>query len=78
MEDELDKLLSDGVISFAKFLKYAAPIVLVVKSDGKTRICSDYKLTFNKSARVDKHIHYTKQMIYFCHCQVAQSLVNWI
>ena len=55
VEDELDKSLSDGVISPVTFSKWAAPIVPVVKSDSKTRICGDYKLTINQSARVNKY-----------------------
>ena len=55
MEAELDKLQSDGVISPVTFSKWAAPIVPVVKSDGKIRICGDYKLTINQAARVDKY-----------------------
>ena len=47
VEDELDKLQSDGVISPVTFSKWATPIVPVVKSDGKIRICGDYKLTIN-------------------------------
>ena len=45
VEDELDKLQSDGVISPVAFSKWAAPIVPIVKSDGKIRICSDYNLS---------------------------------
>ena len=55
VEDELDRLQSNGVISPVTFSKWAAPIVPVVKSDGKIRICGDYKLTVNQSARVDKY-----------------------
>ena len=55
MENELDKLLSDGVISPVTFLKWAPPIVPVVKSDGKIKIFGDYKLTVNQSAWVDKY-----------------------
>ena len=55
VEDELDRLQSNGVISPVTFSKWAAPIVPVVKSDGKIRICGNYKLTINQSARVDKY-----------------------
>ena len=55
VEDELERLEADGVISPVTFSKWAAPIVPVVKGDGKIRICGDYKLTINQSARVDKY-----------------------
>ena len=55
VEDELKRLKADGVISPVTFSKWAAPIVPVVKSDGKIRICGDSKLMINQSARVDKY-----------------------
>ena len=50
VEDELDRLQANGVISPVKFSKWAAPIIPVVKSDGKIRICGDYKMTINQSS----------------------------
>ena len=38
-----------------QFSDWAAPIVPVVKSDGKIRICGDYKVTINQSAKIDKY-----------------------
>ena len=52
VEDELDRLQANDVISPVKFSKWAAPIVPIVKSDGKIRIC---KMTINQSSRVDKY-----------------------
>ena len=40
VEDELDRLQSNGVISPVTFSKWAAPIVPVVKSDGKIYVAS--------------------------------------
>ena len=37
------------------FSKWAAPIVPVVKSDRKIRICGDYKMTINQLSQVDKY-----------------------
>ena len=53
--DELDRLQANGVISPVKFSKWAAPIVPVVKSDGKIRIYGNYNMTINQSSRVDKY-----------------------
>ena len=47
IEEELDRLVSEKVIEPVKSSKWAAPIVPVVKQDGKIRICGDNKLTAN-------------------------------
>ena len=64
VEDELDKLQSDGVISPVAFSKWAAPIVPIVKSDGKIRICGDYKLIVNQSTKVDQYPLHTAEGIF--------------
>ena len=48
VEDELDRLQTNGVISPITFSKWAVPIVPVVKSDRKIRICGDYKMMINQ------------------------------
>ena len=56
VEKELDRLFSLGVIEPVKFSDWVAPIVPVLKGDGRVRICGDYKVTVNKAAKVDKCI----------------------
>ena len=51
--EELDRLQARGIIVPTKFLKWAAPIVPVIKSDGSIRICGDFKRIINKSARTE-------------------------
>ena len=55
MEDELDRITSQWYKSPVTFSKWAAPIIPVMKSDGKKRICGDFKMTINQSSRVDKY-----------------------
>ena len=48
VEEELERLMSEGIIESVQFADWAAPIVTVVKSDEKSlRICGDFKLTVN-------------------------------
>ena len=55
IEQELEHLLAQGVISPVKSAKCAAPIFPVLKKNGNVRICGDYKLTANISASVDAY-----------------------
>ena len=55
IEKELDRLESQGVIESVRFSEWAAPIVPIVKGDSSVRICGDYKVTVNISAKVDSY-----------------------
>ena len=53
IEMELDRLMSERVITHIKSSSWAAPIVPVMKRDGKIMICGDYKLTANIASKLD-------------------------
>lgn len=53
VEEELERLERDGIIEPIQFSDWAAPIVPVMKRDGKVRICGDYKLTVNRAAKLE-------------------------
>ena len=55
VEEELSRLQALGVIQPVRFSDWAAPIVPVLKSDGRVRICGDYKVTINRAARLEKY-----------------------
>ena len=55
VEEELNRLERDGIITPVEFSEWTAPIVPVVKRDGSIRICGDYKLTVNTAAEVDTY-----------------------
>ena len=52
IKKDLERLEGQGVIESVRFAEWAAPIVPIVKGDGSVRICGDYKVTANISARV--------------------------
>ena len=56
VEQELDHLQNAGVIEPIQFSDWAAPIVPVVKPNGRVRICGDLKLTVNKVAKLDTYL----------------------
>ena len=56
VEEELEKLVSQGVIEPVTFSDWAAPIVPVLKADKKSvRICGDFSTTVNKASRLDNY-----------------------
>ena len=55
MNSEIDRLAKSGIIEPVEFSDWAAPIVPVVKTDGSIRICGDYKVTVNQTAKLDKY-----------------------
>ena len=56
VEEELDRLQTEGIIEKVTRSEWATPIVPIVKSDGKSlRICGDYKTTLNPQLKIDHH-----------------------
>lgn len=55
VEEELDRLQKEGVISPAKFSEWATPIVPIPKANGKVRICGDYKVTLNCAMKIEQY-----------------------
>ncbi|KFD45214.1 hypothetical protein M513_13909 [Trichuris suis] len=53
IEEELNRLVSQGILEPVLHTTWATPIVPVVKSNGDIRICGDYKCTVNKALRKD-------------------------
>nr|XP_034959630.1 uncharacterized protein K02A2.6-like [Zootoca vivipara] len=49
MDEQLDKLIAQGVLEPVDHAKWETPIVTPVKPDGSMRICAGYKCTINKA-----------------------------
>ena len=47
VEEEIERLLDEGVLSQTQHSEWAMQIIPVVKSNGSTSICGDYKITVN-------------------------------
>ena len=64
VEQELDRLEKAGVIERVDGSEWAAPIVTVLKRDGRVRICGDYEVTVNPVVDIDQYnfvVVYSKQ-----------------
>ena len=55
VDKELERLHQAGIVEKVTHSDWAAPIVVVPKGDGQIRLCGDYKVTVNKSLKVDQH-----------------------
>ena len=55
VEEELDRLIADGIIEPRQFADWAAPIVLVLKEDKIVRICGGFKQTINQASKLDRY-----------------------
>ena len=55
VEQELERLESQDVITPVPFSEWATPIVPVVKNDSSARVGGDYKLTVNKVSKTDMY-----------------------
>lgn len=55
VEEELHKLVQQGVLTRIEYTDWATPIVAVKKTDGSIRICGDYKSTVNQCIKSHAH-----------------------
>ena len=53
VEHELQRLEQEGIITPLQYSDWAAPVVPVLKPNGKIRLCGDYKITVNKFTQND-------------------------
>ena len=55
IDEEIDRLLKEGIISPVKYAEWAAPVVPLLKPTGNIRLCGDYKLTVNTVASLEQY-----------------------
>ena len=55
VEEELDRLVSLGILQPVQFSEWATPIVPVFKQDHRMRICGDFKVTVNPESKLDRY-----------------------
>ena len=55
IDQELERLQQEGTLEPVLFSKWAAPIIPVLKPDGRIRICGDYRITVNQVVQRDEH-----------------------
>ncbi|KAM7309829.1 uncharacterized protein ISCGN_006814 [Ixodes scapularis] len=55
IEEELDRLEKEHIITPGMRSQWATPIVPVMKANGQVRICGDYKVTLNPALKPDRY-----------------------
>ena len=55
VENDLDRLVSEGVLESVHVSKWAAPIVVVPKPGGKVRICADLSTSVNQALDINQY-----------------------
>ena len=55
VEIALRRLEKEGRLEPLEFSNWAAPIVAVLKSDGKVRICGDFRVSVNSVLKLDRY-----------------------
>ncbi|XP_041376823.1 uncharacterized protein K02A2.6-like [Gigantopelta aegis] len=55
VEAEIEKLVSDGILTKVNYSEWATPVVPVIKQDGSVRVCGDFKVTVNPVLEVDQY-----------------------
>ncbi|KAI2668897.1 Transposon Tf2-6 polyprotein [Labeo rohita] len=55
VEEEINRLLRDKIISPVKYSEWAAPVVPILKPDGSIRLFGDYKLTVNRVSTLEQY-----------------------
>ena len=53
--DELQRLVEQDILEPVRYSRWATPVVVVNKADGKLRLCGDYKVTVNRVAKADSY-----------------------
>ena len=55
IDEELDRLEQQGILEKVTHSEWATPVVAVPKSDGRYRICGDFKVTVNPALNIDQY-----------------------
>lgn len=51
MDEQLDTMVRNGILTPTETSEWATPLVPIIKSDGKLRLCGDYKSTVNSQLK---------------------------
>ncbi|XP_059227060.1 uncharacterized protein K02A2.6-like isoform X2 [Stomoxys calcitrans] len=84
VEQELDTLENEGIISKVNTSNWGSPLVVIPKPDGNVRLCVDYKLCVNPQLepahypikRIDEIFNTLKNSKYFCKLDLYKAYLH--
>lgn len=84
ISDEIDRLEKSDILQKVEHSDWGTPVVPVLKSDNKIRLCADYKVTLNRSIVDDKYpipkiedmMRNFKNGVFFCVFDVYKAYLH--
>lgn len=84
VEEELDALESQGIISKVQESDWASPLVVIPKADGTVRLCVDYKVAVNPQLqdahypipRIDDLLTALNNSTYYCSLDLVKAYLH--
>ena len=64
VEDEIERLESEGIITLTNWSEWAMPVVAIPKPDRTAQLCGDYKVMVNPAIELDKYPLLTTEEIF--------------
>ncbi|XP_063923679.1 uncharacterized protein K02A2.6-like [Zophobas morio] len=55
VEDELNRLVNENILTPVEYSQWASPIVPVLKKNGDIRICGDFKVAVNRNLNTERY-----------------------
>lgn len=86
VDDEIDRLCAERVITKVEQSDWGTPIVPIVKPNGSIRLCADYKVTLNKVIKDEQYPIPIIEDIFaemnggeiFCTLDISQAYLNMV
>ena len=64
LETELERMQAEGILELVERSEWATPLVIVSKSNGKIRVCGDFKVTRNQCVETKSYPLLTTEDIF--------------
>ena len=74
LEVELNRMQLEGILEPVKRNVWATPLVIVLKSDGKLRVCGDFKITINQCIETKTYPLPATEDLFFVHLAAGNCI----